>query len=154
MKIENNKIASFHYTLTLDSGEIVDSSDGKDPLTVLIGGNQIIPGLEKELIGLTIGDKKDVKVQPEEAYGTTVDELIHKVEKSRLPNGADMKAGEMLRAQGENGEIFEGVVIAVDEEIISIDFNHPLAGKVLNFATEIVEVREPTKEEQAHGHAH
>ena len=154
MKIENNKIISFHYTLTLDSGEIVDSSDGKDPLTVLIGGNQIIPGLEKELIGLVVGDKKDVKVQPEEGYGTTVDDLIHRVEKTRLPNAADMEVGEMLRAQGENGEIFEGVVIAVDDEIISIDFNHPLAGKILNFATEIIEVRDSTEEERAHGHAH
>jgi FKBP-type peptidyl-prolyl cis-trans isomerase SlyD len=154
MKIENNKIISFHYTLTLDSGEIIDSSDGKDPLTVLIGGNQIIPGLEKELIGLAVGDKKDVKVQPEEGYGTTVDDLIHRVEKTRLPNAADMKIGEMLRAQGENDEIFEGVVIAIDEEIISIDFNHPLAGKILNFATEIVEVRDSTEEERSHGHAH
>ncbi len=62
--------------------------------------------------------------------------------------------GEMLRAQGENEEIFEGVVIAVEDEIIPIDFNHPLAGKILNFATEITEVREATEEEQAHGHAH
>lgn len=154
MKVENNKVVSFHYTLTLANGEAVDSSVGRDPLSIIVGAQQIIPGLEKELIGMEVGDTKDVVVQPEEGYGQKRDDLIHIVEKERIPNGNDLQVGETIRAQGSGGDIFEGQVIETDADKVKIDFNHPLAGEVLNFATEIVEVRAATEEELAHGHVH
>lgn len=154
MKIEKNKAVSIHYTLTLTSGEEVDSSAGKDPLSIIVGAQQIIPGLENELIGMELGEKKKIVVQPEEGYGIKNDELLHTVNKEQVPNAEDMKVGEILRAQGENGEVFEGVVIESDEQNLTVDFNHPLAGEELTFDTEIVTIRDATKEEIEHGHIH
>jgi FKBP-type peptidyl-prolyl cis-trans isomerase SlyD len=154
MKIENNKVVSFHYTLTLNSGEEIDSSEGKDPLSIIVGAQQIIPGLEKELIGMKVGDKKKIVVQPEDGYGIKKDELIHVVNKDQVPNAAEMKVGETLRAQGDGGEMFEGVILESDDQNLKVDFNHPLAGQELSFDTEIVIVRDATNEEMDHGHVH
>ncbi len=154
MQVEQNKVVSFHYTLTLDSGEVADTSRGRQPLDFLVGGGQIIPGLESELLGLAAGDKKIVKVQPEDAYGVKDARLVQVVEKSRIPGSVDLQIGEMLRGQSEDGSIVEGKVVAMDDQTVQIDFNHPLADQVLTFDIEIVDIRDASPEELAHGHAH
>lgn len=154
MQIAEKKVVSFHYKLTLDDGEIADSSEGKAPLSFLVGGGQIIPGLEKELLGMSAGDKKVVSVQPEEGYGVKSDQLVQTIDRNQIPDSVDLKVGETLSGQSEDGHVVEGVVAAIDGDAVEIDFNHPLADKVLTFDVEIVDVREPSAEELAHGHAH
>jgi FKBP-type peptidyl-prolyl cis-trans isomerase SlyD len=154
MQVAESKVVAFQYTLTLESGEVIDSSEGKDPLSFLVNSGQIIPGLEKELIGLAAGDKKVVKVEPEEGYGVTDENLVQVIQRSQIPDSVDLKVGEMLRGQSEDGHVVEGKVIFLDEQEAKIDFNHPLADKVLNFDVEIVTVRDASAEELEHGHAH
>ncbi len=154
MQVTKDKVVSFHYTLTLDSGDVVDSSSGKAPLSFLVDSGQIIPGLEKEMLGLEIGDKKSVKVQPEEGYGLSEEQLIQTIERNQIPDSLELKVGEMLRGQSEDGQVVEGKVVFIDDQKVKIDFNHPLANQVLNFDVEIVDVRDATAEELSHGHAH
>ncbi len=154
MQVEQNKVVSFHYTLTLDSGEVADTSRGREPLNFLVGSGQIIPGLETELLGLGAGDKKIVKVQPEDAYGVQDSRLVQTIDRSQIPDSVDLQMGEMLRGQSEDGSIVEGKVVALDDQTVQIDFNHPLADQVLTFDVEIVDVRDASPEELAHGHVH
>ena len=154
MTIEKNKVVALHYTLTLDSGEIADTSEGRDPLSFLVGGGQIIPGLENELIGLAKGDKKTITVQPEDAYGVKSDNLIQTVERDLIPDSITVEIGERLQGQSEDGHVVEGEIVAVDENNIQIDFNHPLADEVLTFDVHVVDIRDASPEELAHGHAH
>ena len=154
MQVTKDKVVSFHYTLTLDSGDVVDSSSGKAPLSFLVDSGQIIPGLEKEMLGLEVGDKKSVKVQPEEGYGLSEEQLIQTIERNQIPDSLELKVGEMLRGQSEDGQVVEGKVVFIDDQKVKIDFNHPLANQVLNFDVEIVDVRDATAEELSHGHAH
>lgn len=154
MQVAEKKVVSFHYTLKLDTGEVADSSEGKTPLNFLVGGGQIIPGLEKELLGMNSGENKIVQVQPAEGYGAKDDRLVQTIEREQIPDSVDLKVGETLRGQSEDGHVVEGVVAAIDGNTVKIDFNHPLADKVLTFDVEIVDVRDATEEELAHGHAH
>lgn len=154
MTIEKNKVVALHYTLTLNSGEIADSSAGGDPLSFLVGGGQIIPGLEDELLGLVKGDKKIITVQPEDAYGVKSKKLVQTIERDQIPDSVTIQIGERLQGQSDDGHIVEGEIVAVDEKNVRIDFNHPLADKVLTFDVEIVDIRDASPEELAHGHAH
>ncbi len=154
MQVAEKKVVSFHYTLKLDTGKVADSSEGKEPLNFLVGGGQIIPGLEKELIGMSAGDKKVVNVPPEEGYGVKDEHLVQTIDRNQIPDSVDLKVGETLSGQSEDGHVVEGVVAAIDGNVVEIDFNHPLADKVLTFDVEIVEVRDASAEELAHGHAH
>jgi len=154
MQIADKKVVSFHYKLTLDTGDVADSSEGKAPLNFMVGSGQIIPGLEKELLGMSAGEKKIVNVQPEEGYGVKDDRLVQTIERSQIPDSVDLKLGETLRGQSEDGHVVEGVIAAIDGDAVKIDFNHPLADKVLTFDVEIVDIRDASAEELAHGHAH
>ena len=154
MQIADKKVVSFHYTLKLDTGKVADSSEGKAPLDFMVGVGQIIPGLEKELLGMSVGDKKVVNVQPEEGYGVKDNRLVQTIERSQIPDSVDLKLGETLRGESEDGHVVEGVIAAIDGDAVKIDFNHPLADKELTFDVEIVDIREASAEELAHGHAH
>ncbi len=154
MEIEKDKVVSFNYKLTLENGEVVDSSKGREPLSFLVGAGQIIPGLEEELIGLQVGDTKEVKVEPEKAYGEKDDRLVQTINRSQVPDSVDLELDMVLRGQSESGEVVEGKVVGMEDDSVEIDFNHPLAGEPLKFDVEIVDIREASPEEKSHGHAH
>jgi FKBP-type peptidyl-prolyl cis-trans isomerase SlyD len=154
MTIEKDKVVSFHYTLKLDSGEVADSSENREPLNFLVGNGQIIPGLETEMIGMSTGDKKVVTVQPEDAYGKKDPGLVQTVGRENIPDSINIKVGERLQGQSADGHVVQGEIVSLDEKSVDIDFNHPLADEVLTFDIEIVDVREASAEELSHGHAH
>jgi len=154
MKVEKDKVVSFHYTLTLDSGEVIDTSLERDPLTFIVGYQQIIPGLEQALLGMSVGDKKAVTVEPADAYGNRDENMIMSVSRDRIPGDVNLYEGLVLSGKNENGAIIEAIVKSFDDNNVVIDFNHPLSGKILNFDAEIVDIRDATSDELAHGHVH
>lgn len=153
MNISDNSVASFHYTLTDSSGQVLDSSEGKEPLTYLHGVGNIIPGLEKELAGKAVGDKLTVAVPAAEAYGERNEEMIQELPASMFTGVEKIEPGMEFHAQTEQGlQVVR--VQSVDGDTVTIDGNHPLAGVNLNFEVEITDVREATEEEKDHGHVH
>ncbi len=152
--IGENQVVSMHYTLTSNEGEVLDSSEGEEPLAFLCGAGNIIPGLEKALFGKVAGDKCQVTVQPEDGYGEVVPEMIQVVAKAAFQGVDSIEAGMSFEGKGEDGSTQRVMVKVVEGEEVTIDANHPLAGVVLNFDVEVVEVREATEEERSHGHAH
>lgn len=154
MKIELNSVVSIHYTLTDDAGEVIDSSAEGDALNFLAGASNIIPGLEKALMGLEAGAKKKVTVEPEDAYGQHQDELVQKLPREMFGGVDTIEVGMSFQAQGPNGEEQFVEVIEVSEEEITVDGNHMLAGKTLHFDVTVEAVREATESEISHGHVH
>ncbi len=154
MKITDNCVVSINYTLTNGEGETLDSSEGRGPLDYLHGGQNIVPGLENALAGLETGAKLDVVVQPEEGYGLVIPEAIQTIPVEAFGDIEDIQPGMQFQAQGPEGQVQMITVKDVTDEGIIVDGNHPLAGQVLNFAVEIMEVREATAEELEHSHPH
>ncbi|MBT6434540.1 MAG: peptidylprolyl isomerase [Deltaproteobacteria bacterium] len=152
--IAKDKAVSIHYTLTLDGGQVIDSSEGKDPLVYLHGHGNIIPGLEKELVGKGIGEKLSVTVNPEEGYGVHNPGLIQEVPREAFQGVDNLEVGMMFQAPGEGGHIQLIRIAGIEGDKITVDGNHELAGKTLNFAVEISEIREASPEELSHGHVH
>ena len=148
-KIENNTVATVHYTGTLpENGETFDSSIDRDPLTFLVGHKQMIPGFERELMGKTVGDKVEFTLSAEEAYGEHNPDAIQEV-------GLEM-FGEITPEVGMilNSDMGPFNVTEVGEKTATVDFNHALAGKSLTFNIEVIEVRAASEEEVTHGHVH
>ncbi len=154
MNIEKDKVVTFHYTLTNDAGETLDSSEGREPLPYLHGHNGIIPGLEKELEGKQPGDRLRVTVAPADAYGEINPEMIQMVPREAFSGVDEIRPGMQFQAQAPDGSVQVVVVKDVTEEGVLIDANHPLAGQTLHFDVEIAEVRDATPEELEHGHVH
>lgn len=154
MVIANDCVVAFHYTLTDDDGVEIDSSKGQEPLAYLHGHQGIIPGLEKELAGKTTGDAMKVTVQPAEGYGELSAELMQAVPREAFQGVDEIEVGMQFQAQGGEGQMQTVVVKEVTEETVTVDANHPLAGRVLHFDVSIESVREATEEELAHGHVH
>ncbi len=142
-----------HYTLTNNKGEVLDSSQGGDPLTYLHGSGNIIPGLEKALTGKQVGDKLQVTVEPAEGYGVHDEALVQQVPKRAFQGVPNIEPGMTFHAQSSQGPM-RVTVTAVQGDMVTVDGNHPLAGETLNFDVEITEVRAATLEEIAHGHVH
>ena len=153
MQISDNKVALIHYTLTSTEGEVIDTSEGAEPLAYLHGHNNLISGLEQELSGKQQGDKLNVSVEPEQAYGPVVEEMIQTVPRDAFTGVEEINIGMRFEASTAGGPV-SVVVTEVSDETVTVDGNHPLAGKTLNFAVEVVEVREASEDELAHGHVH
>ena len=151
MIIENNKVVSIDYTLTLDDGEILDSSAGKDPLSYIHGLGHIIPGLENALLGKKSGEAFMVSINPEDAYGVYNEELVQKIPRTYFESGVEIVPGMQFSSEGKEGFV---TVIEVEKENIVVDGNHPLAGQKLTFDIKITNVREASSEELSHGHVH
>ena len=151
MIIENNKVVSIDYTLTLDDGEILDSSAGKDPLSYIHGLGHIIPGLENALLGKKSGEAFMVSINPEDAYGVYNEELVQKIPRTYFESGVEIVPGMQFSSGGKEGFV---TVIEVEKENIVVDGNHPLAGQKLTFDIKITNVREASSEELSHGHVH
>ncbi len=153
MQVADNMAVSIHYTLTNDDGEVLDSSIGDDALVYLHGEGNIIPGLENALRGKAVGDKFDVRIEAEDAYGEMVDEMIQVVPREMFEGIDTLEVGMQFHADVSSGT---GVVtvIDIDGDDVTIDGNHPLAGLALTFAVEVVDIRPATQEELSHGHIH
>lgn len=148
-KIGNDKVASVHYTGTLpESGEVFDSSEGRDPLTFLVGHKQMIPGFEEEMMGAEVGEKREFTLTPERAYGQRMEEAVQQIDKSQF--------GELIPEVGMMlmSDIGPFTVTSIDGDHVTVDFNHKLAGESLHFSVNVVEIRDATEEEIAHGHVH
>jgi len=153
MLIGQNSVVSIDYELTNDAGEVLDASPEGQPLTYLHGASNIIPGLENELTGKSIGSKFKVTVQPEEGYGAHQPQLVQTVPRDAFPDPDDIQTGMRFSAQSDNGTL-SVVVTGVTDKEVTVDANHPLAGQVLHFDVNVTAVRDATSEEIAHGHVH
>jgi len=153
MTISEKCVVSMHYKLTDESGQLLDESRDQ-PLLYVHGTNSLIPGLEKQLDGKTIGDQITASVPPEEGYGPVMPQLIQNLPKSTFQGVDEIKVGMEFEASNENSEKMIVRVEAIEGEEVTINGNHPLAGKTLNFDVNIVDVREASEEELSHGHVH
>jgi FKBP-type peptidyl-prolyl cis-trans isomerase SlyD len=149
MQITKNSVAAIHYTLTDNEGNILDSSAGRDPLHYIHGIGNLIPGMEEGLEGKSKGDKFSIKVSPDKGYGVKDDKLMQQVPRTAF---GDQKVEVGMQFQTNQGSVV--TVTNIGLESITVDANHPLAGVELNFDVEVVEIREATEEELAHGHVH
>jgi len=152
MQIDQDKAVLLNYTLKDVDGTVLESSVGADPLAYLHGHQNIIVGLESELQGKSQGDNLEVTVEPARAYGEHNKDMVQVVDRN-LFEGMDVKPGIQFQAQTGQG-VQVVTVVSADEDEVTIDGNHPMAGKTLVFEVEVLEVREASAEELEHGHVH
>ncbi len=153
MKAEKNKVVTFHYHLTGEDNETIDSSREAEPLAVLFGHGAIIPGLEQAMEGRVAGDRFNVSVPPDQGYGLRRDDFTQRVPKKYFRNAEQLKPGDSTVLSTEQGHR-PVVVLKVGSSVIDVDLNHPLAGKTLQFDIEITDIRDASAEELEHGHVH
>jgi len=147
------RVIGFHYTLTDKSGTVLDSSVGDEALFFLENSQQIIPGLEAAIALMNVGDKKKIEVKAQDAYGEVNADLVVKVKRTQFPPDANLQVGDQFQVNNDpQSPVF--TIISLDSEEVTVDGNHPMAGKDLYFDVEIVGIRNATEEEVAHGHAH
>ncbi|MFL2974299.1 MAG: peptidylprolyl isomerase [Candidatus Thalassarchaeaceae archaeon] len=152
MKIEKDKVVTVHYTGTFpNSDEIFDSSKDREPMEFLVGHNNMIMGFEQELLGAQKGEKRDFTLIPEQAYGHRNEDAIQEMPKDQFP--PDLEVGMMFQAQSDQGPM-QFSINEILEETVKIDFNHPMAGKTLQFSVDVISIRDATEEEILHGHSH
>ncbi len=137
---EHGNTVHIHYTGKFTDGTVFDSSEGRDPLAFELGSGQVIPGLDKAMRGMKVGDKQTVEIAADEAYGPHHPEGIQKVERSQLPPEIEIKVGAQLQATAQDGQAINLIIIEADETTVTMDANHPLAGKVLVFDVELVSI--------------
>ncbi len=152
--VSQDVVVTLHYRLKLDDGSLVEESTADDPLTYLHGHENIIPGLEEALDGMSVGEQKLVIVESDDAYGDYDPDEIVEVDLAELPTGFQPEVGMLLAVPDEDGDQDIAQITEVGPDFITLDFNHPLAGKRLHFDVTIAELRAPTAEELAHGHIH
>ena len=151
--IAADKVVLFHYTLRDSDGDVLDSSDGADPLPYLHGAGNIVPGLERQMTGRVVGDSFTAVVSPEEGYGVR-DGLPQPVPRDAFPEDVELEEGMQFMAEGPDGDAMPLWIAAIEADMVFVDKNHPLAGETLHFAIEIVGIREATAAELEHGHPH
>jgi FKBP-type peptidyl-prolyl cis-trans isomerase SlyD len=151
--VQSGLVVSMEYTLTVD-GEVLDSSKDAGPLQFLAGYDNIVTGLEREMVGMKIGESKDVLVLPADGYGEFDEESFMEVPRSEFPEDLEIELGMELGVTDEDDNHQMAFVESFDDETVRLDFNHPLAGAELQFNVKVVGLREPTSEELEHGHVH
>ena len=140
--IKNGDTVSVHYTGTLTSGEVFDSSLERKPLKFTLGKGQLIPGFERAIMGLSVGEKVRVNIPSNEAYGEYNSEMVLQVPNNQLPPELDAQVGMQLQLNQPDGQVIPVQITQVKVEMVTIDANHPLAGEDLNFDIEIIEIHE------------
>jgi FKBP-type peptidyl-prolyl cis-trans isomerase SlyD len=153
MKIAKDTVVTIDYTLTDEQGMVMDSSVGQEPLTYLHGAGNLIPGLEAQLEGKSKGDEVKISVPPAEAYGEWDERKVLTVAREQFSGVDKLEVGMQFTAGGAQGEYFV-TVTKIDGDRVTVDANHPLAGKTLNFDVRVLDVRSATPDELSHGHVH
>lgn len=151
--VEDDVIVTLSYTVKVD-GETVDSSDEGEPIEFIQGKGMVIRGLESALYGLGAGERRKFTVPPAEGYGDQDPDAIAEVPRSEFPDEIPLEPGVELLLKDEDGDEMEAHIIAVSEKSVTLDFNHPMAGKDLDFNVEVIALRWATPEELDHGHVH
>jgi peptidylprolyl isomerase len=140
MKAKQGDTVRVHYKGSLEDGEVFDSSSGRAPLEFTIGEGNIIPGFEEAVVGMQPGDSKTEKIPPERAYGARRDDLEFEVDKARIPPELELQVGQQLKVEGPDGEVSRVTVSQVSDSAVTLDANHPLAGRDLVFEIELLEI--------------
>jgi FKBP-type peptidyl-prolyl cis-trans isomerase SlyD len=153
MKITDGKAVQIDYTLKNDAGQVLDSSEGRQPLAYLHGAGNIIPGLEQALEGRETGDTLSVSIPPEQGYGERKEDMVMTADPAQFPNPDMVKLGARFQLQTDEGR-YLATVVGVTADAVKLDLNHPLAGETLHFDVEVMDVQEASEEEIAHGHVH
>lgn len=151
--VKNNVVVTLDYTVMVD-GEIVETSQGAEPIQFIQGQGQIISGLERELYGMSVGDGKDMTVAAADGYGEEDPDAIADVPSSEFPPEIPLSPGVELQLKDQEGEELQAYIVSVGKEIVRLNFNHPLAGKDLQFTVKVVDLRDASGEELGHGHVH
>jgi len=152
--ISDGNVVLFHYTLKNGEGETLDSSEGADPLFYLHGAGNIVPGLEEELTGKSVGDKMSVVVPPEKGYGVRGGPGPQPVDRAAFPAEVTLEVGMQFHAEAPDGSPLTLWISAIEGDQVMVDANHPLAGVTLHFDIEVTGIRSATDDELAHGHPH
>ena len=152
--ISDQHVVTFHYTLKNDDGDIIDSSEGGEPLAYLHGAHNIVSGLESAMLGKSVGDTFEVTVPPEDGYGLRHGPGPQPLPRSAFPPGTELVKGMNFHVEDDDGNVLPVWVTAVEEDVIYIDANHPMAGETLHFAIEITDIRTAQEAEIADGHPH
>ncbi len=151
--IVDDVVVQIEYVLTVD-GQVIDSTDEREPLEYLHGHQNIIPGLEKALHGMKAGDSKKVDIAPTDGYGEFDPDGIVDVPRGDFPDTIPMEIGTELQVRDQDDTVQYAMIKEIGDETVQLDFNHPLAGKELKFDVKIAALRPPSEEELAHGHVH
>ena len=159
METKNKPVIADDFVVTLKysvsvAGQVVESSADDNPIQFIQGRGDVIPGLENALYGLSVGDQKEFDVAPEDGYGEADPDAIAKIPKAEFPPEIPLQPGVELRLKDEQGDELEAQIVTVEDEIVRLNFNHPLAGKELLFAIQVIDLRKATPEELEHGHVH
>ena len=152
-KVESGVVVSMEYTLHVD-GELLDSSEGHGPLQYLAGHRNIVAGLEDAMMGMQIGESKDVVVAPTDGYGEFDEDAFLDVPKDQFPKDMNLEEDMELTVRDDSGEGRYARVETIEGEAVRLNFNHPLAGEELSFNVKVIALRDPTAEELEHGHVH
>lgn len=151
--VQDGVVVSMEYSLHVD-GELLDTSDGQGPLQFLVGYGNVISGLESEMMGMKVGESKDVVVQPENGYGEFDEEAFINVPRDQFPKDMPLEADAELTVRDDEGNARYARVESIEGDTVRLDFNHPLAGAELHFNVKVVALRAPSEEELEHGHVH
>ncbi|MFW5874602.1 MAG: FKBP-type peptidyl-prolyl cis-trans isomerase [Desulfosalsimonas sp.] len=145
-KVERGKFVSVEYKGTLENGEVFDTSEGTEPMEVMVGGGQVIQGFEDELVGMELNEKKSFTVEPDQAYGYRDENQLHTFSRQEVPPDVNPEIGDVIGLQTPDGQQIPATIADADSEKIVVDLNHPLAGKKLNFEIEVVGISDtPTQ---------
>lgn len=152
LTIQNDRVATLNFVLTDDDGDIIDASEAGDPLVYLHGHENVVPGLETALLGKSAGDKLKVVVEPEDGYGEATTDELHAIPREAFDD--DIEAGMLVELEDEDGEMIPVWIAEIEDDVVHVDVDHPLAGMRLHFDLEVLDVRAATDDEIAHGHPH
>jgi len=152
-EVQEDVVVSMDYTLHVE-GELIDSSEETGPIQFIQGNGEIIRGLEREIMGMKKDETRDVTVIPEDGYGAVDPDAVIDVPRSEFPPSIPLDPGTDLQVRDNEGHTMDARIVEVSGEVVKLDFNHPLAGKELNFHVTVTDLRNPTDEEVAHGHVH
>jgi peptidylprolyl isomerase len=148
-KVANGLFVSVDYTGTLDNGDVFDSSEGRQPLEVQMGSGSVLPGFESALMGMSLNETKTFTLSPEDAYGDRDDSRMHDFPKSDIPAGIEPEVGQVLMLSTQQGQQVPARVDSMDEDKVTFDLNHPLAGEPLTFNIKVVGISATATQQQA-----
>ncbi len=154
MSVKPNQVVTINFTLKNSGGEILESTKDHTPLAFISGQNQILPKIEETVGEMLIGSKKSIVLHPAEAYGEYDENAVQKLDKKEFPDNVQLEEGMNFVANAPDGSKMPFIIKTIEGEAVTVDFNHPLAGETLDFDIELIDIRDATAEELAHGHVH